>query len=451
MGDLFNDFPKVSLKDWEIKIKSELKGANETVLHTTDVIEEIDFHAYYHSSEKIKSISDPGDFPFRRGAGCINNEWKVAAFIQVDDEREANNKALHKLMTGADALIFEGVRSGIDWHLVFTDIRFEYISVRFNVKSLEDYLSVYSAVSHFENGDIQFACDFIGDNWTIEDIRKIAKKNKTDHFVIANVNGFAIQQAGGTVWQENGFCLNAAHEILLLLMDAGYTAEEAARVISFSTGIGRNYFYEIAKIRALRQAWAKIVNSYLVEGQNVNAAQILSIIGHSNKSLKDPYTNLLRQTTEAMSAINGGCNYLLILPYDLHSVNGSSELAERMTLNIPLILKEESYLDTVIDPVGGSYILEILTDQIGEKSWSFFKRLEAAGGVLSDKGRNIVRFEVDAKRQERIQSFNTKETIGIGINKFPDPNERAVEWKNVPDYFGLKTLIYELEFEKVTS
>lgn len=452
MSNLFNDFPKVTMAEWENKIKSELKGSNDSILHTTDVIEEIDFHSYYQAEEIVNPISDPAKFPFSRGAGGKNNEWKNAALILVNDEREANNKALHKLMTGADLLVFEGQRNDINWQIVFTDIRFEFISVRFNIRSLDEYLIIHAAVSHIEKSNIQFACDYIGDNWKIEDFNKVAEKSIADGTinVIANVNGFGIQQAGATVWQENGFCLNAAHEVFLRLINAGFSTNEAAQSINFSVGIGGNYFYEIAKIRALRQGWAKIVNAYKPNEESDYSTQVTAIIGHSNKSLKDPFTNLLRQTTEAMSAINGGINQLLVLPYDLYADEGNSDLAERMALNIPLILKEESYLDKVIDPVGGSYVLEKLTQEIGDKSWTFFKRLEAAGGLFTEKAGNIVRIEVGAKQQERIQAFISKDKIGIGINKFPDPNQRLGIWKNIPDYFGMRVLIYELEFEKVT-
>jgi methylmalonyl-CoA mutase len=120
---------------------------------------------------------------------------------------------------------------------------------------------------------------------------------------------------------------------------------------NFHLGIGSNYFVEIAKIRALKWLSQHLCNTYQLNPEIHFSAEI----GFMNKSLKDPHTNLLRQTTEAMAAISGGISELTIRPYDDLSANGSNNFSRRMALNISNILKEESYFDFVKDPLKGTY------------------------------------------------------------------------------------------------
>src|SRR5690606_20083690 len=122
-----------------------------------------------------------------------------------------------------------------------------------------------------------------------------------------------IQQRGATTWQETGFCLATGHEYIHLLTEHGFTLDEACRSITFNLGAGANYFYEIAKLKVLSETWQFIVHSY--DSKQTSHSIINGIIGFTNKSIKDPYTNLLRQTTEAMSLLVGGANGIVVQPY----------------------------------------------------------------------------------------------------------------------------------------
>ncbi len=169
-----------------------------------------------------------------------------------------------------------------------------------------------------------------------------------------------------------------------------------------------------------------------------------------NKSLSDPYTNLLRQTTEAMSAINGGIDGIVILPYDNKSTKRSSELAERMALNISSILKEESYLNKVIDPLGGSYSIEVLTELIGKKAWALFQSMDNDGGITSDNVMANFKKMVNEKRSIRIEQITSGTQVNIGINKFMNPDTVNDEWVEQEQYLGLLPLIYEQEYKSMT-
>ena len=184
-------------------------------------------------------------------------------------------------------------------------------------------------------------------------------------------------------------------------MDRGLTIDEAAACLHFNVGVGSNYFYEIAKIRAIRILWSKIIETYGVSHACSYNTRITGIVGFTNKSLKDPYTNLLRQTTEAMSLAFAGVHAICVLPYDQASEKGATSLSTRMAVNIPLILQEESYLDKVIDPLSGSYTIEYLTNEIAEKAWNSFQEIENEGGIGAENAQNSLKTTISEKAQLR--------------------------------------------------
>jgi methylmalonyl-CoA mutase len=163
-----------------------------------------------------------------------------------------------------------------------------------------------------------------------------------------------------------------------------------------------------------------------------------------NKSLKDPHTNLLRQTTEAMSAIIGGIDRLIIHPHDEQSTQGASELAQRMALNISNLLQDESYLATVNDPLGGSYALEKLTQDLSEKSWELFKTMDQL--PTTQKETEWQRLVQD-KAKQRIEMIKNSETVLLGINKFPNPQPTNNQWLPAKQFNNLSYLRLETEIQ----
>ena len=359
MNNFFKAFDKSSLSDWKDQIIKDLKGKEHSVLEFSDSIEEIDYKAYYHQDEVNSKQEAPGNFPFTRGLKTTNNDWSNAAFISVTDAKTANAEALDNLMKGADSLVFKATKSGLDWQTVLNGVKFEFIKAQFDVPSIEDYNAIKAIAGAYVT-NTSFNFDLLDSNIQSDLIAEISDKTKSVQHPVLKVNGFAVQQLGATTWQEIAFCLNVGHEYLLKLMDQGFTIDEASALVHFHVGVGSNYFNEIGKFRALRQLWSKVVDAYNPNHKSTYNCNITAIIGHTNKSLRDPYTNLLRQTTEVMSAANGA-DSILVLPYDLYSTDGVSDISKRAALNISLILKEESYLDKVIDPTGGSYSVETLT------------------------------------------------------------------------------------------
>jgi methylmalonyl-CoA mutase len=167
-------------------------------------------------------------------------------------------------------------------------------------------------------------------------------------------------------------------------------------------------------------------------------------VGWVNKSLKDPNTNLLRQTTEAMSAILGGVDRLIIHPFDACSQHGTSEFSQRMALNISNLLQDESYFSAVADPLGGSYAIEGLTEDISIKSWNLFKQMDALPKINQQlKWKELI----ENKAKQRIELIRTSESILIGINKFMNLQVEDTNWAKANTFKNMNFLRLETEIQ----
>lgn len=445
MNNLFSEFKAVSKEEWQNKLIADLKGKDPALLTIHNEIEEIEFPSYFHKEDEIDRAL-PGNLPYTRGVNKPLNNWSNGSYLLVQNETESNKKALAALMGGADLLVFESAKESINWKALFEGIQTAYIKTIIKTSNINDIESIKNEIGLT---NFIFHFDLFSNDLSDTDWRTLTDELKIEQRPVLQVNGRAVQQAGATTWQEVAFCLNLGHEYLLKLMDSGLTIDEAAACISFSVGLGSNYFLETLKIRVLRNLWSDVIDAYQPEHECSHYCSITAETGHLNKSLKDPYTNLLRQTTEAMSAINAGVDHLLITAYDLHSKNGPSALAERMALNISNILKEESYFDKVIDATGGSYALEQIMEIIKDKAWHKFIELEKNNGLFDDNCWEELQLEIRTKAQQRITALTEEKSILIGVNKYPNSDEAENDWLIPETYKGLAPLVLEVELKKI--
>ena len=395
-------------KSWSEKIIAELKENSDRVTYKNE-IEEIIFDITKEASKSFDFID------FKRKS----NEWKNCYKIIVTDEVKANQACLMALMHGADSLFFEINSSKTDWSKLFNGIQFEYLETRIYISDKNERSSFEKFIQ--ENGilTVQLLFDPFTDNF---------KENERNTCLF---NGFELQQIGANSWQEIGILLSTFHELIL---------KDSSDVrFNFHLGVGSNYFVEIAKIRAIKWLSDYLCRLYKIEPEIHFSAEV----GFSNKSLKDPHTNLLRQTTEAMSAISGGVSKITIRPYDDLSEKGSNDFSRRMALNISNILKEESYFDFVKDPLKGSHIIEMLTEQIVLKTWDFMKSLEKFESINGIEKMNFIREKISETRSKRLKDFNQKKIELIGVNSFKNEKEEINSWSNQRNYLELPYLIFE--------
>ncbi len=440
MNKLFSEFPKTSKEKWEEVLIKELKGVDFSNLFRKDEIEDLNYSTYTHSSEVSFLSETPASSSFIRGNKTDNNDWLIAKNIHVIDEKESNKLALSELLNGNNALVFDLVKKDLNLDQLFHEIQFQYIETHFIIRFKSQIQLLNTYFDQAANAPIYYRIDFLND-LNFSELKSISSEMKCKSIPFTFVNAFAIEQTGATIIQQIAFALATGHEYLVQLIENGYSVQEAEKSIHFSFGFGNIYFYEISKIRAFRKLWHTIVSNY--DTTVKLSAFIFGEIGFVNKSLKDPYTNLLRQTTEAMSAVAGGINTLSIHPYNSNSNEGETVLAARMASNISLILKDESYFDKVIDPIGGSYSIESITEQIAQKAWSYFQELDALGGITTENVKNKFAFDIQTKVELKKEKVKSGKNVLIGINKFSNPQTETATWKKQEAYFGINQLVLE--------
>jgi len=230
------------------------------------------------------------------------------------------------------------------------------------------------------------------------------------------VRADSIHDQGGTVVQELGYGIALGVEKLIEKLEEGQGVDEAAAGVQFVFAIGSNYFFEIAKLRAARLLWAHAVWAFQPQKEVSCLMQIHACTALSNKSIYDPFANVLRATTEAMAAVIGGCDSLEIRPFAVGS---------RLALNIQRLIKEESHLDSVADPAGGSYYVEWLTDALAHKGWELFQQVEAKGGYTKTKA-SIERALAESRAAKEKAVSSRRRTL-VGLNNYPDLKETSVD------------------------
>ena len=236
-----------------------------------------------------------------------------------------------------------------------------------------------------------------------EKIADLIRKTKAYKGIrVITVSGEIFSNAGSTIVEALAFSLAAGHDYLVRLMDMGFTIEEAAKKIRFSQAITSNYFMEIAKLRAGRMLWANIVKAYN-PAKNCPCKMFTHAVTSTwNQTAYDPYVNMLRGTTEAMSASIAGVHSLEVTPFN-KAYEDPNEFSMRIARNVELLLKHESHFDQVVDPAGGSYYIENLTDSIANEAWKLFREIEEKGGYTAayESGFIVERVKASAAAKDK--------------------------------------------------
>jgi len=241
---------------------------------------------------------------------------------------------------------------------------------------------------------------------------------------IVTIHGYPWHNAGASAVQELGFVLAAAVETVRALLQRGLGIDEIAPRFRFALAVGSQFFPEVAKLRALRLLWAKVVTSF--GGSEATArARIHARTSAWNKTVFDPYVNMLRVTTEAFSGIVGGCDSLHVSPFD-EPVRQGDEFSRRIARNVQLILREETHADQVTDPAGGSWFVEWLTQAMAAEAWELFRQMEAAGGLIAALEAGEPQRRVGETAAARRQKIDTREDVIIGTNIYANSDEKPL-------------------------
>jgi methylmalonyl-CoA mutase len=248
-----------------------------------------------------------------------------------------------------------------------------------------------------EDKGFDYLASLTGSSWVLPNLRTV-------HLNASNFNN-----SEADIVQELAFGLSMGSEYMSQLTGRGLSAGISASKIRFSFGVGSDYFPEIAKLRAARLLWSVITFGFQLENKENIKMDIHCVTSKRNKRAHDPYVNMLRTQTEAMSAILGGTDSLTVEPFDA-TFRQSDEFSERIARNQQIILREESYFDKVADPAAGSYYIENLTKLIAENSWKLFVEIEDNGGFLSALKSGFIHTKLSESvgKNNRAKDYETK-------------------------------------------
>jgi methylmalonyl-CoA mutase len=430
---LFSEFSTTSKEAWKQQAIKDLKGKDfdENLLwHTA---EGMVVQPYYASEDltddRITEVQQAQQKPL----GWLNQPRVV-----YENEKITNAQMRAVLQKGADAILLDlnGIAADlIDFSKLFNHLKLSDTPVYFQTQGQET--AVLAALQKFIPYQMKggLADDGLA-HWMstgqmtdryFESLAEVLKNTQSSpQFRIVCVSSHVFHNAGANVAQELAFTLASAVTYVDKLTDLGLSAAEVFAKLYFSVSVGTNYFMEIAKLRALRYLWKQMQRAW-----GVGHGDVPCYIHAQTSTFYDAAitsnTNLLRATTEAMSAVIGGCDTLTVHPFDA-ALKAPDDFSERIARNISTVLKEEGHLDKSVDAAAGSYYLENLTLQLADAAWKLFLETEQKGGLMDAFVANEVQNAIEENFQNTLGALQTGKRIMVGVNKFrfDEPNAAVV-------------------------
>ena len=444
---LFQEFAPVTTQEWEAVIEKDLKGADYNKKLVWNTIEGFKVKPYYRA-EDLENISylntNPNEYPFTRGQKKDNNAWDIRQDIETKDIVEANAIAVQIIERGVNSLGLHAakVASAEDMKTLLKGIDLEKIKInfissksyiqtaRYFIEEVNSQKIDKSKVAGSFKFDMYAYALLNGAYWGEEDVNyaELAKvieliDAEFTNFRVITINAAVFHNSGANITQELAYALASANEHMAKLTERGLKPESVSTNTMFTFAVGSNYFMEIAKIRAARMLWTKIVEQYKPMCTCAYNMYIHSTSSLWNKSLYDPHVNMLRTTTEAMSSAIGGADAISVAPFDV-AYKTPDDFSYRAARNQQILLKEESYLDKIADPVAGSYYIENLTDSIARYAWEIFMDIEAKGGFAKAIESGFIQTEIEKTSQKRDLDIAMRKVVILGTNQYPNLNEK---------------------------
>ncbi len=473
--EIADEFPIPEFEEWKAKVIEDLKGADYDKKLTTKTYEGIDLKPIYTKSD-LESI-DRSDFPgfqnFKRGfksSGYKRKSWEITQEFNYADAiklNEALRNDTQKGLQGIRIALDDATKLGLDADYadpilvgnnglsvsacrslkrVFEGIDLNNFPVWIDAGfSPLPFLMVFDAFLRETNFDRK---KFHG-GITSDPITYLAEKgnlplqisniydqladtlNFVDKFYLnfksISINSSVYVDAGASAAEELGFAVATGLDYLAQLTDRNLSAEKINNALVFNFGIGSFFFMEIAKFRAAKILWSKILTEYGVKESELNLT-LHARTTKFNQTKLDPYVNMLRTTTEAFSAIIGGVDTLQTNPFD-ESFNEPDKFSRRIARNTQIILGEESHLDNLIDAAGGSFYIEKLTAQIAEKAWEIVKQIEVEGGMHQALKKSVPQTMISETRTVRKNDLSKRKTVLVGTNMYANTKEKQFEMR----------------------
>lgn len=439
---LFAEFQSATREQWLDATLNSLSGETFDSL-SKKTYEGIEIHPLPQADDLAgiaHHLSLPGQFPYVRGtkaAGYRARPWLIASELNISDPREFNRALKEGLANGQSAILIDDglqLNSAADLGLALADIdlaRFPLL-----VESDADAPEIYRLLlATLEDKTLRQLQGCVGydplsrlartGSMPTEAFERLAAQVESvgahsPRLGSIGVSSAVYHDAGANAVQELALAIATGVAYLRELHGRGFAVETVAPKLSFFLNIGENYFVEVAKFRAIRLLWAQVLRAFGLP----DAAENLSVHargGGRNKSCRDAHVNLLRLTTEALAAAIGGVDSILLAPFD-QPADASADFSRRLSRNLQLILQDELRLVELIDPAGGAWHIEKLTDQLARAAWSRFQAIEADGGLIASLRSGTIQAEIRAVAAQRQREMAVGNAVLVGVNRYIDKN-----------------------------
>ncbi|MDX6767317.1 MAG: methylmalonyl-CoA mutase family protein [Candidatus Methylacidiphilales bacterium] len=480
---LLSEFPSTTPEAWRREVETQLKGASFDQKMKTSTWEGLTLDPLYHEAHTASLPhlgSLPGHAPFVRGrdaSGYLGRPWSVSQEIALRDPLDFNLAARYDLARGLDSLnivLDRATRNGHDpdW----ADLGEVGIG-GLSISSLDDLaralesidlsrtpLFVRSGASGMPFAALLVALcrrqkrplDQLEGCIETDPLGVMAHEASLPQSLpgayreMAELTRWAATHApklqtvcvhtrswhegGGHAIQELGFGLATAAEYLRAMHQQGLDVDTVAPRLRFAITVGSDFFTEIAKLRAVRIIWSQLIAA--LGGSEKSQGLTLHVrTATYNKTVYDPYVNMLRTTVEAFAAVLGGTNSLQVGPFD-EVLRTPDDFSRRIARNTQLILQKECQLDRLIDPAGGSWYVEWLTDQLARGAWDLFRKVEGMGGMEAALRTGFPQQAVADTATQRLQAVARRRSSVIGTNQYANAAESQLPGDPVGDHSG---------------
>jgi methylmalonyl-CoA mutase len=467
---LLREFPPVTPEDWRKLVQAELKDAPFDKKMFTNTPEGIKLQPLYRREDGAALAhvnSFPGFAPFARGAraaGYVQRPWNISQEIAFSNAREFNHAARNSIGRGLTALnmvLDQATRDGHDpdWALP-EQVGFGGLSIA----TLNDLDQALDGID-LENTSLFIRSGASAMPFAALLMALARKRKKTPtalrgciemdplgvlahqgklpqsidgayremvvltrwatehapHLQTICVHSRAWHESGANAVQELAFTLATAVEYLRAADQRGLDVDQVAPRMRFAMTVGETFFMEIAKLRALRMLWSRVIA--MLGGHDSSKKLALHVrTSQWNKTVYDPYNNLLRSTVEAFAGVLGGCDSMQVGAFD-EVIRRPDDFSRRIARNTQLVLQKECHLDKVIDPAGGSWYVESLTSELAQRAWALFQEVEKLGGMEAAMRAGFPQKAVGTTAAEKIKAVDRRRDSIVGINQYANPKE----------------------------
>ncbi len=468
-----------TLKDWEKLASAELQGKPSSSVNWK-TLEDIEIKPLYTSEDLEKlgySETLPGFSPFTRGPRATmysGKPWTIRQYAGFSTAEESNKFYRENLSAGQKGLsvafdlathrgydsdhqrvLGDVGKAGVaidsveDMKILFDQIPLDQMSVSMTMNgAVLPVLAAFVVAAEEQgvkqeqlSGTIQndVLKEFLVRNTYIYppspsirisgDVIEYVSLNMP-RFNSVSISGYHLQEAGATAVQELAFSLGNGLEYVRTALDRGMNIDSFAPRMSFFFGIGMNFFMEIAKLRAARFLWNKLIQQFNPEKSE--SAMLRTHCQTSGWSLteQDPFNNIVRTTIEALAATLGGTQSLHTNAFD-EALGLPTETSARVARNTQLILQEEAGIPHVVDPFGGSYFMESLTESLIQESTKLLNQVESLGGMTKAVESGMPKQQIEAASARRQAMIDQGEEVIVGINKYQAENDEPVEVREI--------------------